>query len=78
MEKLFPADGAFPEDVKWDLKEVWAIRFLTGRSLDSSFPLLNATQMEYDEILPSLWKICCWLQGNDQNIIFDLERGPAT
>lgn len=28
-----------------------------GQSPDSSFPLLDATQMEYDETLSSLWKM---------------------
>lgn len=30
---------------------------LNGQSPDSSFPLLDATQMEYDETLSSLWKM---------------------
>ncbi len=33
---------------------------LKGQSLDGSFPPLNATQMKYDEIIRSLWKICCY------------------
>lgn len=42
--------------------------FLFNRqSLDSSFPLVNVTPMEYDETLQSLWKICyCFsLKGTD-------------
>lgn len=31
---------------------------LNGQGPDSSFPLVDATQMEYDETLSSLWKIC--------------------
>lgn len=31
---------------------------LNGQSPGSSFPPVDATQMEYDETLSSLWKIC--------------------
>lgn len=31
---------------------------LNRQSPGSSFPLVDATQMEYDETLSSLWKIC--------------------
>lgn len=37
MEKLFTATWAFPEDFKWDVKEVWAILYLTGRALTAHF-----------------------------------------
>lgn len=42
---------------------------LNGQSLDSSFPLLNETQMVYDEILSSFWKICFWFSLKETIII---------